>query len=577
MRALILSLIILAEFSSGADDGSLRFVVLGARTGEPVDGVFSDIVDQVSLLSPDMVINVGNLVETAGDDSASIISQWDDVLSTLAVLTCDLYFVPGSHDITNEMTREIYERKTGHKRYYSFDFGNCHFIVLDNSRTAWNPLHEADPEQYAWFINDLEEHNDARHIFVFMNVPYYLNTTGGQPSPFMEQCLKYEVRAVFNGGLGNYMYLNEDGVDYITVGSSGAAMQDNDSGKGNFYHFLYVSVKGDECNVGVIRHGGVLYRNVFTGGDYYSLQRAQQEVVSFTGLVVREGEKNVSRPCNMTVSNTSSDSVTGSLVWEFDPTKYMISPAAIELTLGPEESRVYDLDVRISDGSRLYPLPNSTLEYPYTFGKVCTLNSVLSMKRVKTVARVKSPPGIDGILDDPVWEEIVPIIHFGDDGGGPSSMETTQLYLGHDGDYVYAAVRCSEIDTGSIRVSVQDHDGPTYTDDNIWFFFDVNNDMETYYQLIINPAGIAFDRACNIADGRVNTVLEWDGPWEIKSGREPNAWTLEMRIPKKELTPYSDEQWGFNFRRLQTGTASAAYWTLPFGHAPANFGVIEFE
>lgn len=577
MKVLFLSIIILAGFSSGTDHGSLRFVVLGARTGEPVSGVFSDIVDQVSLLSPDMVINVGNLIETTGDDSASTIRQWDDVFSTMAVLTCDLHFVPGSYDIVNEMTRGIYERKTGHKRYYSFDFGNCHFIVLDNSITAWNPLHEVDQEQYAWFTNDLEENKDARHIFVFMHVPYYLNTPGGQPSPLMAQCLQYQVSAVFNGGLDNYMYLNEDGVDYITVGSSGAAMQDNDAGKGNFYHFLYVSVKGDEYNVAVIRHGGVLYRNVFTGSDYYSLQMAQQEVVSFNGTMVREGEQNVSRRCNMTVNNTSSDSVTGSLVWEFDPRRYMIRPAAVELTLGPEESRIYDLDVQIADCSRLYPLPSCALEYPFTFGKVCTLNSVLSVKRVKTVALVKSPPDIDGILNDAIWEKIVPITHLGDDGGGSSSMEATQLYLCHDINYVYVAVRCSELDTGTIRVSVQDHDGPTYTDDNMWFFFDVNNDMETYYQLIVNPAGIAFDRACDLADGRVNTVLEWNGPWEIRSGREPNAWTLEMRILKKELAPYSDEQWGFNFRRLQTSTASAAYWTLPFGHTPANFGIIEFE
>lgn len=577
MKSLFFPLLIMVGVSTGAEGVACSFAVLGARTSDPVEGIFSDIVDQVSLLNPDLVMNVGNLVDVNGGDSASTISQWDDVLSTMAVLTCDLHFVPGSYDIISDMTREIYERKTGHKRYYSFDFSNCHFVVLDNSITAWNPLHEADPEQYAWFINDLEEHKDTRHIFVFMHVPYYLNTPGGQPSQLMEQCLKYQVSAVFSGGLGNYMYLNEDGVDYITVGSSGAAMPDNDAGKGNFYHFLYISVKGDEFNVAVIKHGGVLYRNVFTGSDYYSLQSAQQEVVSFTGTVVREGEKNVSHRCYMTVNNTSSDSVTGSLVWEFDPTRYMISPAAIELTLGPEESRVYDLDVQISDGTRLYPLPSCALEYPYTFGKVCTLNSVLSVKRVKTVARVKSPPDIDGTLNDAVWEKIVPITHLGDDGGGPSSMETTQLYLGHDGDYVYVAARCSEIDTGSIRVSVQDHDGPTYTDDNMWFFFDVNNDMETYYQLIVNPAGIAFDRACNLADGRVNTVPEWNGPWEIKSGREPNAWTLEMRIPKNELAPYSDERWGFNFRRLQTNTASAAYWTLPFGHTPGNFGIIEFE
>jgi hypothetical protein len=577
MRLFSLSLTLLVTFSSGAGDNTLRFVVLGARTGEPVEGVFSDIADEISLFSPDFTINAGNLIEASAGDSLSAVSQWNDVLNTMAVLNCELYFVPGSNDIADDMTRGIYERKTGRRRYYSFDHGNCHFIVLDNSITAWNPLHEADPEQYAWFVHDLEEHKDTGHIFVFLHVPYYLNTPGGQPSPLMEECLKYEVRAVFNGGLGNYMYLNEDGVDYITVGSSGAAMRDNDAGKGNFYHFLYVSVKGDEYNVAVIKHGGVMYRNVFTGSDYYSVQRAQQEVVSFTGTMVREGDNNVRRRSQMTVSNTSTDSVLGSLVWEFDPGRYKISPTFITLSLGPEESEVYDIDVQISDGSQLYPLPSCALEYPYTFGKVCTLNSVLSMKRVKIVERVNLPPEIDGILNDAAWQELVPITHLGNDVGDIATIESTELYLGHDESNVYLAVRCTEGDTGSIRASVREHDGPTYADDNIWLFFDVNNDTETYYQLIVNPAGIAFDRSCNITDGRLNTVLEWNGPWEIRSGREQNAWTLEMRIPKNELAPYSDERWGFNFRRLQTSTASAAYWMLPFGHTPGNFGVIEFE
>ena len=577
MKAFFTYVILLFSLSSGAVDIPLRFAVIGARTGEPVEGIFSDVIDEVSLLNPDFTINVGNLIEASAGDTASAVSQWNDVLNTMAVLNCDLHFVPGSNDITDEMTRDLYERKTGRRRYYSFDYGNCHFIVLDNSITAWNPLHEADPEQYAWFVNDLEKHKDMGHIFVFMHVPYYLNTPGGQPSPFMEQCLKYEVRAVFNGGLGNYMYMNEDGVDYVTVGSSGAAMPDHDAGKGNFHHFLYVSVKGDGYNVAVVRHGGVLYRNVFTGSDYYSVQRAQEEVVSFAGAMIREGKKNVSCRCQLIVNNTSTDSVVGSLVWEFDPERYKISPDAMEVELGPEESEMYDLSVEISDGSRLYPLPSCALEYPYTFGKVCTLNSVLSVKRVKTVARMEPSPEIDGILNDPAWQKIVPITHLGDDVGNPSSIEMTELYLGHDEDYVYVAARCSETDTGSIRVSVQEHDGPTYADDNIWFFFDVNSDGQTYYQLIVNPGGIAFDRSCNLTDGRLNTVLEWNGPWEIKSGREENAWTLEMKIPKNEIEPYSDERWGFNFRRLQTSTASAAYWSLPFGHTPDNFGIIEFE
>jgi len=63
----------------------------------------------------------------------------------------------------------------------------------------------------------------------------------------------------------------------------------------------------------------------------------------------------------------------------------------------------------------------------------------------------------------------------------------------------------------------------------------------------------------------------------IKATREQNAWILEMSILKNGLAPCGDEQWGFNFRRLQASSGAGAFWTLPFGHYPGNFGSIEFE
>lgn len=579
MKVFILFVVnISLSVAASTGDGNIRFVVIGARTADPVDGVFGGIIDEISMLRPDFTINVGNLIDTQGSDSSHIHVQWANVMNAMAVLDCVKYFVPGGNDVNDEITSAIFEKETGCKRYYSFDKGNCHFIVLDNSRTVWTPLPEADSGQYAWFVNDLEMHKDAGHIFVFLNIPFYLTQlSSGQTSAFMALCLRYRVRAVFNGGLGGYMYLNEDGIDYITVGSSGAAMEDNDAGKGNFFHFLFVSVKGDTCDIAVVKHGGIAYRNVFTGSDYYEVQRAQQEVVSFSGLNIREGAKDISSRCRMRFSNSSADSINNQLVWQFDSTRYKIAPGVMTAALGAEETKVYDIDVHISDGSQLYPLPRCALEYPYTFGKVCTLNSVLSVKRIKTVERIDTRPDIDGNLKDQVWQRLTPIAYLGDDDGRASSMESTELYLGHDEKDIYVGVRCCENDVGRIRANVQEHDGPTYGDDNVWFFFDVNGDEETYYQLIVNANGVAFDRACSMSEGRVTTNIEWNGPWEIKSGREDDAWTLEIRIPKSELMPRNDERWGFNFRRLQTSSASAAYWTLPFGHSPGNFGIIEFK
>ncbi len=36
---------------------------------------------------------------------------------------------------------------------------------------------------------------------------------------------------------------------------------------------------------------------------------------------------------------------------------------------------------------------------------------------------------------------------------------------------------------------------------------------------------------------------EWNGPWQIKSGREDNTWILEIKIPKAGLEPFNGKEW----------------------------------
>ena len=151
------------------------------------------------------------------------------------------------------------------------------------------------------------------------------------------------------------------------------------------------------------------------------------------------------------------------------------------------------------------------------------------------------------------------------------------MYLCHDQDNFYIGARCYESDFSRLQANATELDGRSPWDDNIWFFFDTNFDKETYYQAIINSNGIVFDRKCSLKDGVSVKDLDWNGSWEIKSGKEENAWVLEMNVPKSQFASYNKLQWGFNFRRFQPGVNDAGYWSLPFGHDPTTFGILEFE
>jgi hypothetical protein len=562
---------------SGADE-STRFVVLGDRTRNAVEQVFSEIIDEISLLHPDFVINVGDLIEITDDDSTLVRSEWKTVLNAIQMLPCDFYFVPGSNDVHSDLTRDIYEHVTGRERYYSFDRDNSHFVVLDNSTAGWSPLPDADPEQFAWLLADLENNKDAEHIFVFLHVPAYLNAlTAERPSQLMETFRNYRVRAVFSGSLHSYMYLNEDGTDYIVMGSSGAETADMDPAKGNFYHYLLVTLNDGEYDAAVIRKGSIFMRNVVTASDYVAIQRAQNEVVSFPELFLNDGPSGGSHKCRFYINNTGIDSIISPMLWYYDTLRYSIAPSEIPVAVAPEETEEYEFDLEIKDNSKTIPLPRFALVFPFTYGKVCTLKGSMGARRVKSVKRFGSPPIIDGVLEANEWGQIRPITELASANGDESQIERCEVYIGHDEEYVYIGTRCLETDMNTLQILAAEQDGPVYADDNVWFFFDTNRDEQTYYQLMINPAGVVFDRYCSIEQGHPQTDAEWNGPWVVKAGREPAAWVIEMSVPKNALAPFDAKKWGFNFRRLQTKLAQASYWSVPFGHNPESFGIVEFD
>jgi hypothetical protein len=386
---------------------------------------------------------------------------------------------------------------------------------------------------------------------------------------------KYGVDVVFTGHHHEYSYLNRNNVEYINMGSSGGGMSTHDPARGHFYQYLMVTIRGNERNIAVLKKESALPRNIVTLEDLETIKRMDEQAISMDDCIVDDNAKNVSLTITVTVSNLGPDSLTKPINWHVDPKRYSITPLETPISLASEEKGEYKFDVTVIDGSTLFPMPSFTLAYPFTYGKVCTLYNLLPVKRHKYVEKAASPPFIDGRLDDALWRVIRPITHFANENGTAKALtEKTEIYFAHDADNLYFAARCFESDFSQLHAQAFEHDGTTYYDDNVWLFFDTNLDAETYYQAIINCNGAVFDRNC-ATDGTRDA--SWNGAWEVASGREDGAWTLEFKIAKAELAPYNEDKWGFNMRRLQPRLNDAGYWSIPFGHAPQYFGIIEFR
>jgi acid phosphatase type 7 len=124
-----------------------------------------------------------------------------------------------------------YFTTNGDGRWYSYDWGNCHFIVLD-ANIPEDLLQGGD--QIRWLEQDLEKsrdgENDPEWIFACWHEPAFSSGAGqidlmGNPLrenvvPLMEQ---YGVDVVFYGHDHFYERSFKEGVTYIVTGGGGAA------------------------------------------------------------------------------------------------------------------------------------------------------------------------------------------------------------------------------------------------------------------------------------------------------------------------------------------------------------------
>lgn len=61
-----------------ADDGKkFTFAVVSDLTGGERDGVFEVAIQQLSLLRPELILSVGDLIEGESEDHALLSQEWD--------------------------------------------------------------------------------------------------------------------------------------------------------------------------------------------------------------------------------------------------------------------------------------------------------------------------------------------------------------------------------------------------------------------------------------------------------------------------------------------------------------------
>ncbi len=169
-----------------------------------------------------------------------------------------------------------------------------------------------------------------------------------------------------------------------------------------------------------------------------------------------------------------------------------------------------------------------------------------------------TPPKVDGVLDDAVWELAKGATDFVENSPNPgraaSQKSLVKVVYTTQGIYIGARLYDTAPDSILRQLSVRDAQNSVNAD-----MFAVNIDgmytQQTDFTFMVTAAGVQID--ANAGDEI------WDAVWKSAVKIDELGWAVEMEIPYSQLRfPKSEEQtWGINFRRNIRRTRQNLFWS----------------
>ena len=173
-----------------------------------------------------------------------------------------------------------------------------------------------------------------------------------------------------------------------------------------------------------------------------------------------------------------------------------------------------------------------------------------------TVRAIQLAEGIrlDGRLDEPVYEEVPAISDFiqGMPNEYVPATERTEAWVMFDDASLFVSARIWDAAPPSQWIAREmRRDAPQLlNDDMFWVLLDTFYDRRNAVAFFTNPLGAIGDFAIT---NEGNPNVDWNPVWNLRTGRFPDGWTVEIQIPFKSLRyrPGPSQIWGIQLRRTQ--------------------------
>ncbi|HJL84392.1 MAG TPA: metallophosphoesterase family protein [Candidatus Marinimicrobia bacterium] len=294
------------RFDNAGD--KFTFAIFSDLNSGEREKVFEVAVAQLSLLRPELILSVGDLIDGGTENRETLRQEWEsfDVRASRAV--APVFKVGGNHDLTNLTMRDVWMERYG-ARYYHFIYKNVLFLALDSedySDERMQEIYEAraeylelrdsmEPEQVKemkymkmperatgemgkeqsdFFLKVIAEHPNVDWTFLFMHKPVWLK--GNDPEfATIESALSNRPYTLFNGHFHSYSHTIKNGRDYIMLGTTGGSQ--NAGNVMSFDHVTMVTVTKDGPTIGNLKLDGILDKtgHIPANGDSLCFQASR--------------------------------------------------------------------------------------------------------------------------------------------------------------------------------------------------------------------------------------------------------------------------------------------------------------
>jgi hypothetical protein len=569
-------------------DQPARFVIWGDSRSNP--DVCRQIAEQILKTGVGMTIHSGDFARTGRDArkwNREFFEPCGDLMRHVV-----LFAAIGNHELTGsedlpdgyQVYRDLLSLP-GNELYYSFNYGMVHFVVLDS-----NGKHSTADAQYAWTRQDLTG-SDARWKVVVFHHPIY--SSGAHASnitmrtTYAPLFAQTNVDLIVVGHDHNYQlsrpirHLSEPAQQHpyvqVVSGGGGAPLYavNNDQpwslrGAG-IYNWMLVDANAERMQCTVYRPDGSEYDRFEIRKDqplaepvaYEWIQQleslAMAQAVNANGQPLRTYFDALDTPLTVFVrlANMLPESIRVRLALH-DAPKWDVRPGREEYALPPaapgqpQTPIMAHLVISPRSEECFRPRPRLKLLVESKYGKREVLGQVLqvTMRRTAEALPAAGAVRVDGVLDEPLWQQAKTLSPFVYAGAGNEfevgDDEATTVSVCYDGDALLFGIH-AESHALESKIGQRINDS-----DYLRLFVGSQNDEAEVWIDLTNRQRASSEEI------------------EAASRQQADGWDAEIRLPWSVLgltsPPIDLHGLYLNIVRMEADQASV--WSPTFGAAP---------